>query len=209
VRLAENVTTLRDRIRRDGLRAAFAKAAQVLRDRIAPPAETFYWLPVSEAAQIDLPPHGCLRVIRSLGELTSAERLAVERSIGAASVEIWRERLARGLEAHLLFIDERLAASRFVIWGTAHPFHHVLLTPKDTMSMDLRVDPDFRGQGAATAFFSQSLQDLARRGCERAYATVAVNNEPANRTFLRLGFRPLVRWRHGRGGYRYEKDPVR
>lgn len=205
----ENVATLRDRMRREGARAAFARAARVVRDRLAPPAETFYWLPVREALRLDLPPGGSLCVIRALDELREAQRLAVERSIGAASVRIWRERLAQGVEAHLLFVGDRLAVSRFVIWGTSHAFHHVLLTPKDTMSMDLRTDPDFRGQGAATAFFSQSLQDLARRGCERAYATVAVNNEAANRTFLRLGFRPLVRWRRIRGGYRYEKDPIR
>lgn len=206
--LAENASNFLDRIRRDGVRAALAKAAQVLRDRLVAPAETFYWLAVSEVTRLDLPPGGALRVVRSLDELTADEQCAVERSIGTSSLEIWRQRLGQGLEAYLLFIGGRLVASRFVIWGSAHPFHHVLLTPKDTMSMDLRVDPDFRGKGAATAFFSQSLQDLGRRGCERAYATVAVNNEPVNRMVLRLGFRALVRWRRSRGGYRYERDLV-
>lgn len=207
--LGENLSALRASARRDGLGAALRKAFAVLRDRARPPAQTIVWLPVAEVARIEAPPGSRLRVIRSLEELTEAELHEVEHSVGRSSLEIWRQRLSAAVEAHLLFIGDRLAASRFVLWGSAHPFHHVPLTEKDTMTMDLRVHPDFRGRNVSTAFYSQSIQELGRRGCERVYATVLVNNVPANRMLEHVGFRPLVRWHAVRGGYAFEREMVR
>ena len=205
----EKLATFRNRIRRDGLRTGLAAAYAGLRDRVRPPSETILWLRPADVVRIEAPAGATLRVLRSLDELSAEERREVERSISASTLDIWRQRFAAGLEAHLMFLEGRLAASRFVIWGRACPFFHVVLTENDTMSMDLRVDPDLRGRGLATAFFSQSVQELARSGCERIYVTVLVNNVTVNRMVERLGFKPLVRWRHVRGGYGYERPVIR
>lgn len=206
--IGENLTTVWDRIRRDGPRATFRRVLAVVIERVRPPSEMIFWIRPADVTQIDTPTGARLRVVHSIDELTQSEQREIVRSNGTSSVEVWRRRFAAGLEAHLLFLGDRLAASRFVIWGAACPFHHVVLTAKDTMSMDLRVHPDFRGKGLATAFFSQSIQHLASSGCERIYVTVLVNNETVNRMVSRLGFVPLVRWHHVRGGYAYEKEII-
>ena len=205
----ENLHALRDRARRDGARRTVARAAEVLRERLIQPWEIIYWLPAASVARIDPPANGRFRVVRSLDELGARERDEVAGRLGAASTAVCESRLAQGCELHLLFLGEDLAASRFVIWGSVTPFQNVVLTERDTMGLDVRVEPDLRGRGLAPLFFSISIQDLASRGCDRVFATVAVHNVRSFKTLERVGFRPLLRCRVERGRYRYDRTLIR
>lgn len=206
--LRENFRALRDQMRREGARAAVARAGEVLRERLIQPWETIYWLPARDVARIEPPPGASFRVVRALDELDSAAREAVTSGPGASSIPLWERRLAQGCELHLMFLDGRLAASRFVVWGHVTPFQNVVLTDRDTMGLDVRVDPDFRGRGLAPIFFSISIQDLARRGCDRVFAAVAVHNVRSIKTLEHVGFRPLLKCRVKRGRYRYDRNLI-
>ncbi len=209
MRLSENIRALREYVRAKGVGAAFKRAAEVARERLVHPWEIIYWLPASAVVRLEPPAGSRFRVIRGLGELSPAEHAQVLAQLGAPTLAIWETRFARGGEAHLLFLDEQLAASRFVVWGNVAPFQNLVLTPHDTMGMDVRVDPELRGRGLAPLFFSLSIQDLAQRGCERVFAMVAVHNIRSIKTLERVGFRPLLRCRIANGRYRYEGSIIR
>lgn len=206
--LGENLAALRDRIARDGLRPALTRAGEVLRERLVQPWEIIYWLPAAEVRKLDPPEGSRFLVVRSLDELDPALRGEIAARLGASAMPVWERRLAAGCELHLMLLDGRLAASRFVVWGAATPFQNVVLTERDTMGMDVRVDPEMRGRRLAPLFFSVSIQDLARRGCERVFATVAVHNVRSLRTLEGVGFRALLRCRVERGRYRYDRDLI-
>lgn len=204
----EGLRSLRDHMRRDGLRPSLARALEVVRERLIQPWETIYWLPAGAVARIDAPPDARFRVVRSLRELEPSDREEAVGRVGASSTLVWESRLAQGCELHLLFLGERLAASRFVVWGSTTPFQNVVLTEHDTMGLDVRVEPELRGRSLAPLFFSISIQDLASRGCERVFATVAVHNVRSIKTLERVGFRPLLRCRVERGRYRYDRSLI-
>jgi len=206
--IGENLRALRDLIRRHGVRPALARTAEVLRERVIQPWEIIFWLPAVEVARIEPPAGTSFRVVRSLDQLTPDERAEAAARLGVSAMPVWEKRLAGGCELHLLFLDRKLAASRFVVWGTVTPFQNVVLTDRDTMGMDVRVDPDLRGRGLAPLFFSISIQDLASRGCDRVFATVAVHNVRSLKTLERVGFRPLLRCRVNRGRYRYDRGLI-
>lgn len=204
MRLGENFRALKDYVKANGFRAAHARAFEVIRERVVHPWEIIYWLPASEVARIERPAGARFQVIRALGELSAAHRALLQAQLGDATLAIWETRLAQGCEGHLLFLDEHFAASRFVVWGNVTPFQNLVLTPRDTMGMDVRVDPALRGRGLAPLFFSISIQDLAQRGCERVFAMVAVHNIRSIKTLEHVGFRALLRCRLERGRYRFE-----
>lgn len=206
--LGENLAALRDRIARDGLRPALARAGEVLRERLVQPWEIIYWVPAAEVRKLAPPEGSRFLVVRSLDDLDPVLRGAISERLGASAMPVWEQRLAAGCELHLLLVDDRLAASRFVVWGAATPFQNVVLTERDTMGMDVRVDPEMRGRRLAPLFFSVSIQDLARRGCERVFATVAVHNVRSLRTLEGVGFRALLRCRVERGRYRYDRELI-
>jgi RimJ/RimL family protein N-acetyltransferase len=209
VSLGENLRAFRKLMERDGLRPTVARAAEVLRERVIQPWEIIFWLPAAEVARIEPPADARFRVVRSLEELEEGARRDLAVRLGESTVSVWEARLRQGCELHLLFLGERLAASRFVVWGSVTPFQNVVLTPRDTMGLDVRVDPELRGRGLAPLFFSISIQDLAQRGCERVFATVAVHNVRSLKTLERVGFRPLLRCRVERGRFRYDRTLIR
>lgn len=209
MRFGENVRALSDYVQANGLQAALARAVEVIRERLVHPWEIIYWLPASDVLRMEPPAGARFAVIRSLADLGESEREGLRNQLGAPTLAIWETRLAQGSEGHLLFLDGRLAASRFVVWGSVKPFQNLVLTPRDTMGMDVRVDPELRGRGLAPLFFSISIQDLAKRGCERVFAMVAVHNIRSIKTLEHVGFRALLRCRLERGRYRFEGNIIR
>jgi GNAT superfamily N-acetyltransferase len=209
MRLGENIRALQDYVHTNGMRAALTRAVEVIRERLVHPWEIIYWLPAAAVARIELPAGARFQVIRALPELNAETRALLLEQLGAPTLSIWETRFSQGCEGHLLFLDERLAASRFVVWGNVTPFQNLVLTPHDTMGMDVRVDPALRGRGLAPIFFSVSIQDLARRGCERVFAMVAVHNMRSIKTLEHVGFRALLRCRIEHGRYRFEGNIIR
>lgn len=209
MRFGENIRALSDYVQANGFAAAIARAVEVIRERLFHPWEIIYWLPAAEVVRLEPPAGSRFRVIHALADLSDDERRRLLAQLGAATLAIWEQRLAQGGEGHLLFLDDRLAASRFVVWGSVKPFQNLVLTPRDTMGMDVRVDPELRGRGLAPLFFSVSIQDLARRGCERVFAMVAVHNVRSIKTLEHVGFRALLRCRLEHGRYRFEGNIIR
>jgi ribosomal protein S18 acetylase RimI-like enzyme len=57
---------------------------------------------------------------------------------------------------------------------------------------DLVVDPEHRRRGLGRRLLEATLQDLASRRAPRAVLSTAVQNEPAQRLFASVGFRPTM-----------------
>ena len=72
--------------------------------------------------------------------------------------------------------------------------------------ISLAVDPDFRGQGAASALMAGTLRRLRRRAIPRAGLMVKASNVAARRFYERWGFR---RVRRVPGYYEDGKDGLR
>ena len=207
--LREEFETLRDHLRRFGWRPTFRRGVEVLRERIVRPWERLYWLPATEVARVDPPDEDArLRVVHQVDELEAEAWVELERQVGSHSAGLYRARIDQGCEMHLLELGGRIAGSRFVIWGSRHPFQNVLLTDRDTMGIDVRIDRAFRGRKLAPLFFSMSIRDLAERGCDRVFAAVAVHNVRSIRTLERVGFRHLLNFRVERGRYRFDRSVI-
>lgn len=206
--MRENLEAVRDRLRRRGARDTARHVVRVLRERWVPPWQRLYWMNAAEVVRLDPPPGTRLRAIASLSDLNEDELSDLARHVGASSMAIARERMARGCELHLLGQGARIVGSRFVVFGMTHAFQNIVLTPKDTMGLDVRIDREVRGRGLAPVFFSLSIQDLHRRGCERVFAAVSVQNTPSIRTLERVGFREVLQFRIRRGWYRYDCDLI-
>lgn len=206
--MRESLEAFRDRLRRHGARDTVEHVARVLRERWVPPWQHLYWMPAAEVLRLTAPPDASLRVVERFEDLSDTERTDLARHVGESSMRLVRSRLERGCELHLLLKGERIAGSRFVVFGRMHRFQSVVLTPRDTMGMDVRIDRELRGQGLAPVFFSLSIQDLHRRDCDRVFAAVSVQNTPSIRTLERVGFRHLLRFRIRRGWYRYDREVI-
>jgi ribosomal protein S18 acetylase RimI-like enzyme len=57
---------------------------------------------------------------------------------------------------------------------------------------DVFVHPDQRGRGIARALMTAVCEQLRARGCERLMLATATANEPAQKLFAGLGFRPTM-----------------
>lgn len=204
----ESVEAVRDRLRRHGAKDTGAHVLRVLRERWASPWQTLYWMKAAEVARLRPAPNLTLRVVERISDLSEGEVSDLARHVGASSMPIVRNRLDRGCELHLLLQDTRVVGSRFAVFGRTHAFQNVVLTPNDTMGLDVRIDRDLRGQGLAPVFFSLSIQDLHRRGCERAFAAVSVQNTPSIRTLERVGFQQILQFRIRRRWYRYDREVI-
>lgn len=205
----EALEAVRDRLGRHGARDTAEHVLRVLRERWMPPWQHLYWMPAAEVLRLAAPPDASLRVIERFEDLSESERIDLARHVGESSIGLAHARLERGCELHLLLKGERIAGSRFVVFGRAHRFQGVVLTPRDTMGLDVRIERELRGQGLAPLFFSLSIQDLHRRGCERVFAAVSVQNTPSIRTLERVGFRQILQFRIRRGWYRYDREVIR
>ena len=209
MRLANDLAVVRDRIRRDGWSFTLRRVREIVRERLIQPWEHLYWMPTNAVVVIEPPTDARLEVVLRVEDLSDERWRELEEHLGSDTVPRLRERIERGCEMHILTLKGQIAGTRFVVWGRTHAFQHVPLTENDTMGMDVRIDPEYRGRRLAPLFFSLSIQDLARRGCERVWAVVAVHNVRSVKTLERVGFRRLLTQRIERGRYRYDRDIVK
>ena len=78
MRVGENIRALQDYVQVNGLRAAFARAVEVMRERLVHPWEIIYWLPASAVVRIEPPAGARFQLIRSLGDVPGALRSVSE-----------------------------------------------------------------------------------------------------------------------------------
>ncbi len=83
--LGESLRALGVVMRRDGVRPALARAAEVLRERVVQPWEVIYWIPAGEVLRIEAPPGASIRVVQSLEQLTPDERAETVARVDAST----------------------------------------------------------------------------------------------------------------------------
>jgi hypothetical protein len=220
--VAQYVSELTARVRNDGFRFVFSRLLQVARDRVVPPWVLLYWIPVAEAPEFSR--HGTagsqnegfrgvlsrllekveLRVVTRLDELSPNELRALEQSVGASAIPVFEQRLLQGMTLHLLLAGERVAGTIFFVFGRSQRFQHVVLTERDAMGLDGRIDPGFRGRGLYPVFLLLSIARLKESGVDRLFVDTTEDNDHAIRSFSSVGFRFLIRYRLKRGRYRFD-----
>lgn len=204
----QQLTELVARIRNERLSSLFVRIFDEVRGLLITPWHVLYWIPLT-AADRPLTRLGSeLCVVKSVGDLCPAKQKALERSIGVSAMPIVEERLSQGVELHILFCEERVAGTLFIVFGRTHRFQHLVLTDHDAMVLDARIDPEFRGQGLYAIFLSQSIAWLRRQGIDRLFIDSSEHNDRSVRSFSKVGFRFLLRYRLKRGQYRFDQKPL-
>jgi len=145
-----------------------------------------------------------LRVIKDLHELKPHEYQALQDNVGASAMPLYGQRLSQGAELHVLFAGQHVAGTLFFVFGGSHRFQHMVLTDRDAMALDGRIDPRFRGRGLYPVFLSLSISALHQKGIERLFIETSEHNEEAKRSFVCLGFHFLLKYKMSRGQYRYD-----
>jgi GNAT superfamily N-acetyltransferase len=195
-------------LRTEGLRATAGRVARALADRIRPHWHHLFVLDLSTYE----PPPGddtlALRVVRKLDDLSASDWADLDRSLGANARDLIATRLRAGADLHFLVVGDRVAGTRFFVRGATHPFQHVPLSERDVMVLDGRIDPDLRGRGYNVPFYAKSLAELKRRGAQHVWVDCAEHNERSRRSYARLGFRFVLRYRTRWGRYRFDSDIV-
>lgn len=183
---------------------------QALRNRIANPWHVIYWMPTTEVSPPPLPPNGSFMVITDPArELNPARHKALMEALGADSSKQAEQRLASGARLHVLFVDDRVAGYFFSVSGAVRRFQHVVLTDVDSVGIDGRVQPEFRGQGLFPILMAHGIHALRGSGQERFYADALETNTASRRTLEKIGCRSLTRYRMSwRRHYRYSDAPL-
>jgi ribosomal protein S18 acetylase RimI-like enzyme len=224
--LIEKIAEIYDRFKKEGLVWFVSRSGKVLRESLSPPWVYLYWLPVAEAVDLkhsDTKQAGSdkfqgllsqllkgveLRVVTSLSDLKPQEYQALKESVGGSDIPVYERRLSQGVELHVLFIDQKVAGTLSFVFGNIHRFQHVVLTERDAMALDGRVDPKYRGQGLYPIFLSLSIENLRQRGIERLFIDANENNEAANRSYASVGFHFLLKFKTERGKYRFDRKAI-
>lgn len=222
--LLESVNRLRLRLRQEGLRKVGERVYRKVYDSLAPPWYKVYWLPVGEVPEPgsdrNIPPgyesfwklvvrliQGVkLQVVHNLDELDPHQMQLLLDSVGASALPVFQERLSRGIELHILFAEGRVVGTVFFVLGKHQPFQHVVLTDRDAMGLDGRIEPAFRGRGLYPILLLLSIMHFRKQGVERVFADCAEWNRETIRSLECLGFRYLLKYKLLRGSYRYEQE---
>ena len=204
----QRVSELTARVQNEGFLIVLSLMFKIVKERVIPSWQVLYWMPVVEAP--GPPNHAALvlRVVRGLVELNANEYRALEHSVGASAVPIYQRRLSQGNELHILFAGERVVGTIFFVFGRYHPFQHAILTERDVMALDARIDPEFRGRGLYAVFLLLSIANLKQKGVDRLFISCSERNERSIHSFSRVGFRFLLRYRQRRYQYRFDRKPV-
>jgi ribosomal protein S18 acetylase RimI-like enzyme len=222
----EKIAETYDRFMQEGLLWFVSRSGKVLRESLCPPWVYLYWLPVAEA--VDLRASNTeqagsdkfqgllsrllkgveLRAVTSLSDLKPQEYQALKESVGGSDIPVYERRLSQGVELHVLFIDQKVAGTISFVFGKTHRFQHAVLTDRDAMALDGRVDPKYRGRGLYPIFLSLSIEKLKQKGIERLFIDTNENNEEANRSFASVGFRFLLKFKTARGRYRFDRKAI-
>jgi GNAT superfamily N-acetyltransferase len=224
--MSERLLEIYARVREEGLLWFTSRIIKKVRDSVFPPWVCLYWLPIAEATDLRGPNvseaghdklFGLLsrllksvelKVVTALSDLKPPEYQALKDSVGGSDIPVYEQRLSQGIELHVLFVDQKVAGTLSFVFGRTHRFQHVVLTDRDAMALDGRVDPKYRGRGLYPLFLSLSIERLRQRGIERLFIDTNEDNEEANRSFASVGFRFLLKFRLERGRYSFDRKPV-
>ena len=134
---------------------------QALRERITNPWHLMYWIPTTEVNLIPLPPNASFVVITDLArELNPAQRKVLIEALGPGSDKQAEERLASGALLHVLRVGATVAGTLFTVSGAARRFQHMVLTDGDSMVLDARIVPAWRGRGLYPVLLAHSAHAL-------------------------------------------------
>lgn len=223
---ADKIAEIYARVREEGIAWFASRMVRKLKDWASPPWICLYWLPLSEATDLRNPATKDggdeklralltrllksveLKAVTALSDLKPQEYQALKDSVGASDIPVYERRLSQGIELHILFVDKKVAGTLSFVFGKTHRFQHVVLTDRDAMALDGRVDPKYRGRGLYPIFLSLAIERLREKGIERLFIDTNENNEEASRSFTSVGFRFLLRFRIEGGRYRFDREPV-
>jgi hypothetical protein len=175
-------------------------------DRIHPPWQCLFWIPLSSFGGFPVVQGITLRVIFNCAG--GSDLLALERILGAATVSVFRRRLEKGCQLNILYKEQDVAGTLFFVFGRTQTFQHVVLTDKDAVILDARIDPLFRGQGLYSIFLRLSLDSLKGKSIERVFVATSEHNEPSVRALHQVGFRCITRYKSWMGIYKYDAKPL-
>jgi len=205
-RIAYYLRRVKESLGQEGIRPTARKVVREVLDRVYPPWQCLFWMPLSSLAGAPAADGISLRVI---SELSGDTKLAVSgERLGGSVASIYQMRLQRGCQLCVLFTGRAVAGTLFFVLGRAHRFQHVVLTDEDAVILDARINPEFRGQGLYPIFLHLSLATLASKSVERVFVATSEHNEPSLRALQRVGFRYLMRYRTWMGRYTYDVDPL-
>lgn len=183
---------------------------QALRERVTNPWHLIYWIPTTEVNLVPLPANAsCMVITDPARELNPAQRKALFEALGPRSDKQAGERLASGAFLHVLFVDEMVAGTLFTVSGAARRFQHMVLTDGDSMVLDARIVPAFRGRGLYAVLLAHAARALQAYGQDRLYIDTLETNTASLRAYDRVGFRFLTRYRMSwRRHYRFAEAPL-
>ena len=183
---------------------------QALRERMTNPWHLMYWIPTTEVNTVPLPPNASFMVLKDPArELNPAQRKALIEALGPGSDKQAEERLASGALLHVLFVDELVAGTLFTVSGAARRFQHMVLTDGDSMVLDARIVPAFRGRGLYAVLLAHAAHALQAYGQDRLYIDTLETNTASLRAYAKVGFRFLTRYRMSwRRHYRFAEAPL-
>lgn len=183
---------------------------QTLRDRMTNPWHLMYWIPTTQVNRVPLPLNASFMVITDpMRELNPAQRKSLIDALGPGSDKQAEERLASGALLHVLFVDQAVAGTLFTVSGAARRFQHMVLTDGDSMVIDARIVPAFRGQGLYPVLLAHAADALRAYGQDRLYIDTLETNTASLRAYEKVGFRFLTRYRVSwRRQYRFAEAPL-
>ena len=205
-RIAYYLRRVKESLGQEGIRPTARKVVREVFDRVYPPWQCLFWMPLSSHASA--PPADGIS-LRVISEFSGDTEFAVsEERLGGSVMSVYQMRLQRGCQLCVLFTGRTVAGTLFFVLGRAHRFQHVVLTDEDAVILDARINPEFRGQGLYPIFLNLSLATLSSKAVERVFVATSEHNEPSLRALRRVGFRYLMRYRTWMGRYTYDVDPL-
>jgi ribosomal protein S18 acetylase RimI-like enzyme len=183
---------------------------QALRERITNPWHLMYWIPTAAVNAVPLPLNASFMAITDLArELNPAQRKVLLDALGPGSDKQAEQRLASGALLHVLFVGEAVAGTLFTVSGATRRFQHMVLTDGDSMVVDARIVPAFRGRGLYAVLLAHAADALRVRKQERLYIDTLETNTASLRAYDKVGFRFLTRYRMSwRRQYRFAEAPL-
>lgn len=183
---------------------------QALRERMTNPWHLMYWIPTTEVNMIPLPENASFMMMTDPArELSPSQHKVLLEALGPRSDKQAEERLARGALLCVLFVDDKVAGTLFTVSGAAHRFQHMVLTDHDSMVLDARIVPAFRGRGLYPVLLAHTAQGLHALGQDRLYIDTLETNTASLRAYDKVGFRFLTRYRMSwRRHYRFAEAPL-
>ncbi len=200
----------RARAREHGWGPVMSLIGQALRERMTNPWHLMYWIPTTEVNLVPLPANASFMVMTDPArELNPAHHKVLIDALGPGSDKQAEERLASGALLHVLFVDDMVAGTLFTVSGAARRFQHMVLTDGDSMVLDARIVPAFRGRGLYPVLLAHAAHALQAYGQDRLYIDTLETNTASLRSYAKVGFRFLTRYRMSwRRRYRFAEAPL-